>query len=242
MYMYYFTNTKSSRSHARDTDSFVVPGDFCIAFVLPLRATRITRPRIGQWSDPQAALVANHSLWGNHRKPLDTILELHDLASFPHWTGSRRMSLNNFKLLEDHCKSLSGPFLWKHILPTHTHSHTPSFHILSNMFLVGTAGKQSFDIWRISDTEVWRPTTWPKYHRCESAYALRGRLLRCGPGCRHMPSRWVGHMKCSCWICTALRLYYVLSMTLSVGCNHYWWVGPRSRQHVCLRYNQYKKG
>ena len=122
--MYYFTNTKSSRSHARDTDSFVVPGDFCIAFVLPLRATRITRPRIGQWSDPQAALVANHSLWGNHRKPLDTILELHDLASFPHWTGSRRMSLNNFKLLEDHCKSLSGPFLWKHILPTHTHTHT----------------------------------------------------------------------------------------------------------------------
>ena len=96
--------------------------------------------------------MANHSLWGNHRKPLDTILELHDLASFPHWTGSRRMSLNNFKLLEDHCKSLSGPFLWKHILPTHTLTHTLLSYPFQHVF--GWHCWQT-ELWHLEDFRHW---------------------------------------------------------------------------------------
>ena len=39
-------------------------------------------------------------------------------------------------------------------------------------------------------------------------------------------------------VCCGVGLAAGMSMTLSTGCNHYWWLAPRSRQHVCPRHNQ----
>ena len=94
---------------------------------------------------------------------------------------------------------------------SHTHTDKTSFHILSNMFLVGTAGRAltfgGFHTQRFGDLQIDPTLT-----------------------AVNLPALFVA-------VCCGVGLAAGMSMALSTGCNH-WWLAPRSRQHVCPRHNQ----